>query len=133
MAEERKWRDAKLPQWVRDQIEAELVAASLAWPTEAEPAPMPFKWEPHGYCTNPDHVVPGIYWFDSWRGSDPQRVEIVARGNSSFAHKFDGQSSLSQPYVKGPLYASPRDVILARLWRECREAAAKLHNIRRKL
>ena len=132
MTKNRNWRDAKLPQWVRDQIDAELVAALLSWPTEAEPEPMPFQWKEHGFCAGQEHVKPGVYWFDSWRGADPHKVEIVAVRHG-FDHKFDGRSDMSAPYVRAPLYASPRDVILARLWRECREAAKKLHAIRSKL
>ena len=48
MTDQRNWRDAKIPQWVKDAVNAESKAlrltAALAWPQEARPTPLPFRW-----------------------------------------------------------------------------------------
>ena len=45
---ERNWRDAKIPQWVKDSIATEMaqweLTAALSWPTEPKPQPLPFHW-----------------------------------------------------------------------------------------
>jgi hypothetical protein len=44
----RDWRDAKIPQWVKDAVADEMKAvemrAALSWPTEGKPQPAPFRW-----------------------------------------------------------------------------------------
>lgn len=42
---DRNWREAKIPQWAKDAIKAEMktdaLRAALSWPTEAKPEPLP--------------------------------------------------------------------------------------------
>ena len=64
MTEPKNWRDAKMPQWVRDAIDDErsqqALFAALAWPRESRPTPLPFQWG--GYDMLKGAPSEGLFW-----------------------------------------------------------------------
>jgi len=138
----RNWRDAKIPVWVRDGIEAEMHAdklcMALSWPHEAKPQPLPFRWGGYDHLTG--QPVPGRYWmafehrveeFELAQMSDlpePERIGFSAWKNWVFRHA--GGRWSTQP-VRGALFATKRDANLYRLWLKCEAAAADLATARK--
>ena len=132
MTEERTWRDAKIPQWVKDSIEAETLAqrlhAALSWPTEAKPTPLPFGWA--SYDRQYGDPVSGIYWDD--RASELHIKENDGSGGigwQKWLFSRDG-NRWSTSICRGPLFTSQRDAYLHMLWVECERSANVLMNIR---
>ncbi len=121
------WREAKMPKWARDAIEAELdqwrLTAALAWPTEAKPEPLPFMWGDY------DRII-----------GDPLEGTYYAVPNSESLVQFDLAKSnhwkgwvfkprgydWSIMVVRGPLFARESDAKLYRRWLICEECARKL-------
>jgi hypothetical protein len=137
MTDTRNWRDAKIPQWVKDQIYAEVAIGALTWPTEAEPEPLPFSWGAYDSMKGEGHA-PGHYW-----GLDFQNfacpVFIRHREESDTGNRWDKWRFSSDgvrwnsSVIRGPLYATEREANLAILWRECRKAAKTLYEIRQRI
>lgn len=135
MTSEKNWRDAKIPQWVRESIESDLldsqIKAALAWPTEAEPTPVPFSWGDYDMLTG--DPVEGVYYDD--RYAEPVHIRKVRdedRASKRYVFSRDGLV-FNRQVVRGALYNTKREALLAILWRECREASRKLNDIRQKV
>ena len=143
-APERDWREAKIPQWVKDGIDADLaqyrLTVALSWPTEAKPEPLPFEWG--GY----DHLqgvpVPGRYWAASQhefsRGFDLQSiknldVDFGVHKWKGWAFRRIGESDWQTSPYRGPLFATERDANLYALWLACEEYAKKLAQLRSRI
>lgn len=140
MTNEKNWRDAKIPQWVRESIENDMregqLKAALAWPTEAEPTPVPFSWG--GYDILTGEPVEGVYYDDRYaeevhiRKARPEDRTSEHRMWKKWVFSRDGLV-FDRQVVRGALYNTKREALLAILWRECREAANGLHDVRQKL
>jgi hypothetical protein len=135
VTDQRNWRDAKLPQWVKDSIEAETRAlrltAALAWPKEAKPEPLPFQWG--GYDRLIGDPVPGKYWRPGNAAHPGCEVQIRKRGADDPEWKpwmFKGGDigAWSSNVIRGPLFATEREAKIYRLWLICEECAEKLMN-----
>lgn len=149
MTEHRNWRDAKIPQWVKDSILAESAAmelsAALSWPTEAKPKPLPFQWGEY------DRVIgkpsPGRYWsisgpnyivaFDLDLAANvegDEKTNLTRWKTWAFRDLTRSSSPMwASTVILGPLFASERDARLYALWLECEASAHKLMNMKRKL
>lgn len=138
---ERNWRDAKIPAWVREAVEAEIKAdqkrLALSWPNERKPEPLPFWWGDYDKLTgNPDV---GTYYLvqGGGRSTHWKKVEIVEAKNLSaadstrlnlhakYAFRSEGFNWSSSP-PRGPLFATPREAALYVLWERCEAAASDL-------
>ena len=135
MTEERTWRDAKIPQWVKDSIEAETLVyrryAALSWPTEAKPTPLPFGWG--DYDRQHGTPVEGIYWDD--RANEVHIKESdgsISRGWKKWVFSYDG-SRWSTSVCRGHLFSTKRDAYMHMLWVECEKSANALMQIKDKL
>ena len=132
---ERNWRDAKIPQWVKDSISDELAAnqitIALSWPTEAKPEPLPFQWG--GYDILRGEPVAGEYWtaMVSLHGQNLSAVKI--RNTQSGWKKWEFSANgrdWSTSVIRGPLFASEADARLWMLWEACELCAAYLAKMR---
>lgn len=147
MMDERNWRDAKIPQWVKDAVakeqEALEITAALSWPTEAKPAPMPFRWGE--YDSLKGEVQEGIFWI--CHHSHVQKLEIRFRDNlkegeidrsrypqyKKVAFKVgDDERGFTTDVQRGPIFATEHDAWIFLLWNKCEEAAKKLMKLREK-
>ena len=129
MTEKRNWRDAKLPQWVRDAIEAEQAAdrirAALSWPTEARPTPLPFRWVDYDRLIGT--AVPGCYFHF---GAQPVHIRAHdGQGGKKWQFSSDGECWTTS-VTRGPLFTTKREAVLNRLWEACEKAARELDAIR---
>jgi hypothetical protein len=128
-SEKRDWRDAKIPQWVKDSIADDLhewkLTAALAWPKEAKPAPVPFSWG--DYDRPIGSPVAGIYWSANGKARKVEIREKTAEDTGCKPWRFneDGRG-WSSNVVHGPLFSSERDATLYLLWSACEECARKL-------
>lgn len=137
MMEDRNWRDAKLPQWVKDSIAAELRAnqltAALSWPTEAKPEPLPFRWGDYDRLIGEPRD--GMFWSVA-HGVEPVHIK-ANRGQhgqtwKDWAFSDDGEQ-WHTTVRRGPLFETERDARLYHLWSECEAAAKKLLKLRAKM
>lgn len=140
MSEDRNWRDAKMPQWVKDSIERELAAsdltAALSWPTEVRPQPMSFQWGEYDRLNGT--AEPGVYWAVNGSVDGTGRIEKVhikrneKHGETwkSWAFSSDGER-WSTSVVRGLLFDDERDARLWLLWNACEAFAARLLKIRK--
>jgi hypothetical protein len=123
MSEQKKnWRDAKLPQWVKDSIERDMKAseirAALSWPTEAKPTPLPFYWG--AYDQLHGTAVPGTYYTPG----TSLRVNVTGEGYNARSHHGEKPNPHSQ--VRGPLFKTLYEARLYSLWEECDNCAKKI-------
>jgi len=130
MTEQRDWRNARIPQWVMDAVNAESKAlhltAALAWPQEARPRPVPFRWGE--YDSLKGEPSEGLFW-----GADGAvHIRKKPDGHSSWQFSSDGKR-WSDCKVRGPLFRTERDARLNKLWDYCKECARTLAEIRAKL
>lgn len=143
MTDQRNWREAKMPQWVKDSIAEELKAvqltSALSWPTEAKPAPMPFQWGDYDrlYGVTP---VPGRYWAVS--GNRPEQFDLQMVENlpekdqvgltkwKNWAFKYEGRTTWSTTIIRGPLFDNERNAYLYVLWDTCEDFAKKLMKLK---
>jgi len=133
MTEQRNWRDAKIPQWIKDDVNAESQAlrltAALAWPKEARPTPAPFQWG--GYDNLKGVPSEGVFWGDD--GVVHIRKGTREKGSySDWQFSRDGERWADHK-TRGPLFLTERDATLNKLWDACEECAGKLAAIRAKL
>ncbi len=128
--EDRNWRDAKIPQWVKDSVQAEIgqtaLTAALSWPTEARPAPVSFMWV--DYDNLRGEPVPGRYWTKNGKSLDIRKKTADDTGPritkwKTWVFRCEGYD-WSTDVQRGSLYKTQHEAKLARLWDEC-EAAAK--------
>ena len=130
MTDQRNWRDAKIPQWVKDAVNAESKAlrltAALAWPQEARPTPLPFRWG--DYDTLKGTPSEGVFW-----GTDGiVHIRKSSDPRSSWQFSRDGERWSSQKQ-RGPIFLTKRDATLNKLWDACETYASNLDAIRVKL
>jgi len=133
----RNWRDAKIPQWVKDSIAAENRAtelrAALSWPTESKPEPLPFRWGDYDIL----HGTPreGVFWSTSFDFERPSVSKIHIKENDGgngykkWAFSRDGEKWGTSVH-RGHLFETERAARLWLLWAACENYAAKLVNIR---
>lgn len=132
VTEDRNWRDAKIPQWAKDAIEAEAKAlrlcAALAWPQEARPVPLPFGWWEYDRLSGTP--VAGRYWGIAG-GVNGYCVHVdVALIGASWRSAQDGRPFSAYSIHRGHLFATKREALLHMLWTACDDAARKLMNAR---
>lgn len=137
MTEQRKWRDAKMPQWVKDSIEAEIASrkltAALSWPTEVKPTPISFSWGAYDKLTG--EPAPGRY-YTTTSGTGPTTFELDHSKNVQFKNEvrsyrewaFNSNDYIgwTTAVVRGPLFDNERDARLYMLWLKCEEFAKAL-------
>ena len=140
MTDARDWRDAKLPQWVKDAAQAEIdqwrLTSALAWPTEAKPEPLPFHWGDYDRLTGVP--VPGQYWVATSRGVDTfmlataselqpeDRLYLGGEMWKKWVFKTSEGGRWHTSVQRGPLFASERDARLYRRWLMCEDFARQL-------
>ena len=137
---EKNWRDAKIPKWVSESVESELrdyrVTASLAWPMEARPTPLPFCWG--GYDRLTGEPQEGVYWGVS-AGLSVNRVEIKRNHDKTNYKKWLFKESdrisaeFSTSVYRGRFFATEREARLFVLWVYCERYAKSLADLRSKL
>lgn len=136
----RNWREAKIPQWVKDAVADEIkvvkLRAALSWPAEARPQPVPFKWVEYDKLIG--EPVEGFYYQPGGRALHIRKKredEREMHGNlywKTWLFSDDGNRWMTS-VTRGNLYATYREGVLAGLWAECDAAAARLMEIRRRL
>jgi hypothetical protein len=111
-------REAKLPKWAQDLLEAERTRAALAWPTEPDP-------EPRAVFDGGLHSVV--------RGdpSDGIVFEFNAYTCATYSTELRGRHVYSAPNgigsrPDGPVYATEADARLALRWKIARDCARRL-------
>lgn len=133
---EKNWRDHKMPQWVKDQIADEMMASriktALAWPNEARPEPLPFRWGDYDRVYG--EPIPGSYWrILGHRHAFPVHIRHRVDGDKSTTWKkwmFSNDGiRWSDSVQRGDLYVTKREALLALLWAECEKSAAVLSGI----
>jgi hypothetical protein len=140
MTDTRDWREAKMPLWARDAVQTEIdqwrLTAALAWPTEAKPEPLPFRWDEYDRSTG--DPVPGQYWAASlnriamfWlaRQSDLTKDEKTYLGGQNWktwAFKTSKGGRWHTSVQRGLLFASEREAKLYRRWLMCEDFARQL-------
>ena len=137
---EKNWRDAKIPKWVSESVESELrdyrVTASLAWPMEAKPTPLPFWWGDYDRLTGEPQE--GVYWGVS-AGHFVNRVEIKKNQDKTTRKKWLFKASdrinaeFSTSVYRGRFFATEREARLFVLWAYCQSYAKTLADLRSKL
>ena len=134
---ERSWKDAKIPAWVSESIDRDLMAfkitAALSWPTESRPEPIPFFWGEYDRLLG--EPMEGTFWVMG-RYVEPVEIRIqdgsVGQKWKSWVFRSGGgQWTTSVP--RGRLFSCERDARLELLWRECESSAKTLNSIREKL
>ena len=134
MTEQRTWRDAKMPQWVKDSIAAETLAhrrhAALSWPTEAKPTPLPFGWG--DYDRQHGTPVEGIYWDYRVNEIHIKENDGNVEGWKKWVFSRDGVRWTTS-VCRGHLFATKRDAYLHMMWCECEKSANVLMKIRERL
>ncbi len=122
-------REAKLPQWAQQLLEAERVKAALAWPTEPAPAP-DLVFDNNGRPTVGERKDGYVYQVVPHAGFDGRgRVnKYYLRGWSLVGDPDAERMSGSRP--EGAYYRLPRDAALALLWAVARESAKALYEAR---
>jgi hypothetical protein len=139
----RDWRDAKLPQWACDAVQAEIdqwrLTAALAWPTEAKPEPLPFRWSDYDRLTG--EPVPGQYWTGHlgrverfWLArqvdlTEEEKTNFGGRKRSTWAFKTSEGGRWHTLVQRGPLFASEREAKLYRRWLMCEDFARQLMKV----
>lgn len=128
--EKRNWREAKLPQWVKDSIVDETDAleliTALAWPTEAKPTPL--FWGV-GYGQVAGKPESGKFWAPQGGSFEPVELEISMESGSA---RIVNRSANSQIYSQR-FFRTKHEAELANLWSKCEEFAKDLRKIRRRL
>lgn len=138
MSDERNWREAKIPQWAKDSIAAELtqyqMTAALAWPTEPKPEPLPFRWG--DYDREYGTPIAGTYWNAVWSIGSGRVSKVHLDRNEGKVQRWkywlfssDGEN-WSTSAVRGPMFANEHDARLWLLWEACEEFARKLMKLR---
>ena len=128
MEEKRNWRDAKIPQWVKDSIAEEIdqweLTAALSWPTE--PKPQPVFWGA-GYGQVGGTPEAGEFWRK--RGSwEPEKVTVTLASTRPKVIGSDGSISTGEVFFR-----SKEDAHLHTLWEQCEAYAKELVKLRRRL
>jgi hypothetical protein len=140
MSDKRDWRDAKLPAWAKDAVQAEIdqwrLTAALAWPTQAKPQPLPFGWG--GYDRISGTPYPGTFWavsetridkFDLARRSDLSAEDSMHLGGPTFKTWVFRTSEGGRWHTgiqRGPLFDNLPDAKLYRRWMLCEKFAREL-------
>ena len=140
MSDERDWRDAKLPAWARDAVQAEIdqwrLTAALAWPTQAKPAPLPFGWGEYDRLSGTPH--PGTFWvahehriehFDLACLADTpeeERSESSVSPWKRWAFRAHESGRWHTNPKRGPLFDNFADAKLYRRWLLCEKYAREL-------
>lgn len=139
---ERNWRDAKIPQWVKDSIAEEIaqweLTAALSWPTEPKPEPLPFHWG--GYDRLHGEAQSGTFWKAHWGGEQGSVTKVHIKRNEgeaepkwqSWIFSSDGEK-WSTSVVRGTLFPSEHEACLWLLWEACEAYAKKLTSLRRRM
>jgi hypothetical protein len=139
MTEKRNWRDAKLPTWARDSVQAEIdqwrLTAALAWPTQAKPQPLPFRWGEYDKLTGEPY--PGTFWASHTHRID--RFDLCSLGDLSDEDRgginvkwkrWAFRTSEGWPWhtnvQRGPLFDNEADAKLYRRWLLCEKFAREL-------
>lgn len=129
----RDWKEAK-PKWVVEAAQAEMATLTrrlaLRWPDEARPTPVPFQWGDYDNLSG--SPLAGTYWAIG-RGHFRNTVEVTIRekengepGWKKWRFKEGKIGEFTTTVFRGPLYETEHEAILAALWAECDEAAARL-------
>lgn len=126
MADAPEWMQ-RLSQKARAAAELDMQAlrerAALAWPTEADPEPVPFRWIEYDRLTG--DPVPGVYW--DWIGEPVHIRKSVEADKTWKAWQFSHDGETWHTTVRrGRLYRSRREALVARRWVICRGFAADL-------
>ena len=140
MNDERDWRDAKLPAWARDAVQAEIdqwrLTAALAWPTQAKPAPLPFGWGDYDRLSGTPY--PGTFWvahehriehFDVARVSDlsaDDKMYLDGQTWKAWAFRTSEGGRWHTTAQRGPLFDNFADAKLYRRWLLCEKYAREL-------
>ena len=129
MTDERKWRDAKIPQWVKDAVELEIARVALhgalSWPTEPRPTPLPFSWGDYDNLRGTPVAGAFFHALLGYAG----RVHIRPNEGKSSWKKWEFSTDgvrWSDSVQRGPLFAAERDARLYLLWDKCEAAAGNL-------
>lgn len=128
MEEKRNWRDAKIPQWVKDSVQADLeayeVTAALSWPTE--PKPQPVFWG-SGYGQVRGTPEEGTFWrqHGAW---DPVQVSVMMGATRPI---IDGSKESIR--TGEMFFRSEHDARLYVLWDRCEQYAKELAKLRWRL
>lgn len=137
----RDWRDAKLPQWVRDSAQKEIdqwrLTAALSWPTQAKPEPLPFRWGDYDRLIGAPYS--GTFWavarnridrFDLRKIQDLQGADrnYIGGGETwkAWAFRKSEGGRWHTSVVRGPLFDSEADARLYRRWLLCEDFARQL-------
>ena len=115
-------REAKLPKWAQEALEAERVRAALCWPSEPEPEP-DFEFDVNGFCAGEYPATGAELWLLS--GTDSIIGVTMGEGGRSLAYK----SAILGSRPIGRFFARRSDAILALRWRRSREAARRLRGL----
>jgi hypothetical protein len=139
--DDRNWREAKLPKWVQDSIEAEMrqtaLTAALSWPSEAKPEPLPFRWVEYDMLRGP--ATEGVFWAEDARKLEirkrdnvpPEMIRLGDMGYGEWVFRVGDAPQFVGQIVRGYLFASEHEARLWRIWKACEKFAAELLALRR--
>lgn len=133
MSETRNWRDAKIPQWVKDSVEKEIsesaIISALSWPTESKPIPLPFRWVEYDKLHG--EPVAGKYW--ALEGGRITEFSLRPTEKSWKRWEFCQNGQWSTTVQRGELYATKREALLALLWNKSRSFAEQLWKTKKQI
>lgn len=110
-------REAKLPKWAKEILQAERMENSLSWPKEPEPKPVAIYHG--GALIEGEPIADGGVW--------TRRSGLLAAERVTFEDGCALSPHGTPIGATGAFYETKRDVLLVLLWEECRKAAAHLN------
>lgn len=123
--DKRDWRDAKIPQWVKDAVEAEMKAdklkLALAWPDEPRPVPAFNVTSENAFA--PETFVGGVFY-------SPYQGWVTLKSTSRTVKLEWGKEECR---AWGYYFHNRRDAKLDLLWSRCDRFAQELASIRHEI
>lgn len=111
-------------------MKASELKAALAWPTEAKPEPLPFRWVDHDRLRGTARE--GVFWSPISESAVHIKLNNGKHGNgySQWAFSRDGEN-WNTNVMRGPLFESKYDAQLYELWGRFERSAEEILRMRR--
>ena len=128
------WREAKIPQKLKDAVEAEMfeneLIIALSWPNEAKPKPVDFHWGEYDRLEG--QVEEGTFYSEN--GHIIEKISIRKNTGDDKNYKkwqfsIGGSRWTSNTVTRGRLYKKESDAQLALQWSKAREFSKELRQI----
>ena len=129
----RNWRDSKIPQWAKAQIQQELITGALRWPSEPKPQPLSFGYGSHDSMVG--SVIAGTYWRLVGDTASKFVVRPALKDDKTYKRYVFNRApdnplgKFSDEVVRGPWFKTEREACLFALWDKCEDAAKVLYGL----